>query len=129
MAQDFYLTAAQRRANQIEAELAAAKADLAAYKANSDVKSAGASVQQIANLEAERQNLTSLYQSYVQSQQPAQAAELTKEELQAKPWDRITPDEALSFARTSKYGRDLNWSDPHVRAGWAESQRRRSRGE
>ena len=46
---DFYLTAAQQRANQIEAELAAAKADLAAYKANSDVESAGGTVQQIVN--------------------------------------------------------------------------------
>ena len=44
----------------IEAELAAAKADLMAHKANSDVESASGSVQQIANLEAERANLTAL---------------------------------------------------------------------
>ena len=126
---DFYATAAQQRASQIEAELAAAKADLAAHKANNDVESAGGSVQQIANLEAERQNLTSLYQSYVLSQQPPQQPELTKEELHAKPWDRLTPDEALSFARTSKYAKNLDWNDPYVRAGYVEANRRRSRGE
>jgi hypothetical protein len=129
MSRDFYFDAAAQRANQIEAELAAAKADLMAHKANSDVDSASQTVQSIANLEAEKANLNHLYQSYVVSQQPPQQPELTKEELQAKPWDRLSPDEALSFARTSKYGHDLNWSDPNVVAGYREAQRRRSRGE
>jgi hypothetical protein len=42
---DFYLDAAATRANMIEAELAAAKADLMAHKANHDVESASGSVQ------------------------------------------------------------------------------------
>ncbi len=85
MAEDFYVSAAVARANTIEAELAPARADLAAHRANSDTDSAAVSIQQIANLEAERQNLNALYQNYVASQQPPQQPELTPEERAAKP--------------------------------------------
>jgi hypothetical protein len=129
MARDFYVEAAAQRANMIEAELASAKADLAAYKANNDVESAGSTVQQIANLTAEQQNLSNLYSAYVQSQQPPAPIPQTAEELRVKSWDKMTYDDALQLAKTSKYGRDLNWNDPNVIAGYREAQRRRSRGE
>jgi hypothetical protein len=77
----------------IEAEMAAAKADLMAHRANNDVESASASVQQIANLEAERANLNTLYQNYVQSQQPPAPEQLTDEERNARPWHKMTPDD------------------------------------
>jgi hypothetical protein len=54
--------------------MAVAKADLMAHKANNDVESASASVQTIANLEAERANLTTLYQNYVASQRRSTAS-------------------------------------------------------
>ena len=126
---DFYTQAAATRANQIEMELAAAKADLLVHRQNSDLESAGASVQQIANLEAEKSNLTALYSAYVQSQRPPQPEQLTDEERLARPWNKMTPDDALQLAKTSKYGKDLDWNNPDVRAGWQEMQRRRSRGE
>jgi hypothetical protein len=129
MANDFYAQAAISRANMIEAEMAAAKADLMAHRANNDVESASASVQQIANLEAERANLNTLYQQYVQSQQPPQPEQLTDEERNARPWHKMTPDDGLALARQSKYGRSLDWNDPNVRSGYAEAQRRRHRGE
>jgi hypothetical protein len=129
MADDFYIQSAARRASMIEAELAAAKADLAAYKANHDVDSASQSVQSIANLEAERANLVNLYNAYVQSQRPPQPEELSDAERMSKPWNKMTPDDGLALARTSRYAKDLSWDDPSVKAGWAEMQRRRSRGE
>jgi hypothetical protein len=129
MADDFYVQSAAKRASMIEAELAAAKADLAAFKANNDVDSAGNAVQQIANLTAEQQNLTNLYTAYVRSQQPPQAEELTDAERFNRPWHKMTPDDALALAKTSKYAKNLDWNDPNVKAGWAEAQRRRHRGE
>ena len=129
MANDFYEQAAATRANMIEAELAAAKADLAAYRANNDVESAAQAVQQLANLEAERANLNALYQGYVANQTPRQPPQLTPEARQAKPPERMDASDILELARTSKYGKGLDWNDPHMRAGWQEAQRRRSRGE
>ncbi len=129
MSQDFYSTVTQSRLNMLAAEEQAALADLAAHKANSDPNSASTALQQLANVRAERANLLSLHQEYQASMQPPQQPEQTPEEINAKPWHRMTPDDALSLARTSKYGRDLDWNNPHVRAGWAESQRRKARGE
>jgi aminopeptidase N len=127
--EDFYVSASQARAAQLEAEKAAALADLSAHKANGDVESAAEAVQRIADIDAARQNLETLYRNYARSQQAPQQAEVSDEERAARPWERMTPDDGLALARTSKYGRDLNWSDPHVAAAWREVQRRKARGE
>jgi hypothetical protein len=82
---DFYQDSAARRLQQIDAERAAALADLSAHRLNSDHDSAGQVIQQIANLDAERSNLTALYQQYVQSQQPPAPEQLTEEERNANP--------------------------------------------
>src|SRR5262249_24851721 len=95
------VTAAAYRAREIEARISAAQADLAAYNLNQDTASAAQSVQEIANLSAERDNLTRLFNQYVQSQQPVYAPEQTKEELQAKSWDKMDWNDALQLARTS----------------------------
>lgn len=129
MSNDFYLSAAQARAAQLEAERAAALADLAAHRANGDTESAAASIQQLADIEAARANLSNLANGYVQSQNPPLEPELTQEERNAKPWNRMTPQDALELARTSKYGRNLDFNDPNVAAGWHEANRRRARGE
>jgi hypothetical protein len=126
---DFYQDSAQRRLQQIEAERAAAMADLAAHRLNSDYDSAGQVIQQVANLDSERANLTALYQRYVAENTPRQPEQRTQEELEHLPWNKMTPDDGLQLAKTSKYGRDLDWSDPNVRNGYAEAQRRRYRGE
>jgi aspartyl/asparaginyl-tRNA synthetase len=127
MANDFYSQAAITRANMIEAEMAAAKADLMAHKANNDVESASASVQTIANLEAERANLTTLYQNYVQSQQPPAPEQLSDEERHARPWNKMTYNDVLELTKTSKYFKD-GWN-ADMQAGYVEAQRRRQRGE
>jgi hypothetical protein len=129
MSNDFYLNAAQQRAAELEMELSAAKTDLLTYRHNSDLQAAGEAVQRIANLTAEQSNLRGLVEGYVQSQQPRQPEQRTQEELEHLPWHKMTADDGLQLARTSKYGKSLDWSDPNVRSGYAEAQRRRSRGE
>jgi hypothetical protein len=122
---DFYQDSARRRLEQIDAERAAALADLGAHKMNADHDSAALTIQTIANLDSERRNIVDLHERYVQSQQPPAAEQLTDEERNARPWNKMTPDDALALARTSKYGRDLDWNNRDVIAGWHEAQRRR----
>lgn len=86
-------------------------------------------MQQIANLESEKANLVALHQQYVASQTPPAPVELTPEEKHAKPWDRMTWQDGLDLARTSKYGADIDANDPNVQAGFREVMARRQRGE
>jgi hypothetical protein len=129
MASDFYLEAVRERANAIEMELASCKADLLVHRQNGSLSEAGEAVQRIADLTSQQSNLQAMTQGYIQSQQPAQPEQLTDEERNARPWHKMTPDDGLALARQSKYGRTLDWNDGHVRAGYAEAQRRRHRGE
>jgi hypothetical protein len=96
---DFYQDSAQRRLQQIEAERAAAMADLAAHRLNSDYDSAGQVIQQVANLDSERANLTALYQRYVAENTPRQPEQRTQEELEHLPWNKMTPDDGLQLAK------------------------------
>jgi hypothetical protein len=105
--------------------LSAAKTDLLTFRHSQDLQQAGEAVQRIANLTAEQSNLRALCEGYVQSQQPRQPEVPSEEELQHRSWDKMTPDDALRLARTSKYGKDLDWNNRDVIAGWHESQRRR----
>jgi hypothetical protein len=129
MADDFYSFSARQRLQQISASRAQALADLEQAKASADYESAAASVQQIANLEAERQNLVNLHDQYVRSQTPVAPPEVSAEERHARPADKMTWDDALDLARTSKYGADLDHNDPNVQAGYREVAARRARGE
>jgi hypothetical protein len=129
MSNDFYLNAAQQRAAELEMELSAAKTDLLTYRHNQDLQAAGEAVQRIADLTTQQSNLQALCQGYIQSQQPRQPEQLTDEERNARPWHKMTADDGLQLAKTSKYGKSLDWNDPNVRSGYAEAQRRRARGE
>jgi hypothetical protein len=115
---DFYQYAAQQRLQQLEAQKAQALADLAVHKASNDYQSAAESVQQIANLEAEKTNLVSLHNQYVESQTPPEPVQLSDEEIAAKPIGRMDWSDAMALARTSKYARDLDHNDPLVQAGY-----------
>jgi hypothetical protein len=126
---DFYFSAAQQRAAELEMELSAAKTDLLTFRHSQDLQQACEAVQRIANFTAEQSNLRSLCEGYIASQQPRQPEVPSEEELQHRSWDKMTPDDALRLARTSKYGKDLDWNNRDVIAGWHESQRRRHRGE
>jgi hypothetical protein len=128
MSKDFNIEAAEQQAAYIDAAIKQQIADLAAYRGAHDVDGAATVVQTIADLEASKRNLTQLCQDYIESQQPRQEV-LTEEERIAKPWNRMTAEDGLAVARQSKYGKNLDWNDAHVRAGWQEAQRRRHRGE
>ena len=125
---DFYSAAIEARLNTLAAEEQAALADASAYRANNDPESAGNAAQQIANVRAERANLLNLHREYIASQTPPAQPELTAEERAAKPWSRMDASD-IQLAKGSKYGKNLTWDDPHMRAGYAEAQRRRARGE
>jgi hypothetical protein len=129
MANDFYLESLQERLAQLDAERAAHLADLQAHRSNQDKTSAAAAIQDLANCDAARENVMAVANKYVASQQPPAPVPQTAEELQVKSWDKMTPDDALQLAKTSKYGKSLDWSDVNVQAGFREAQRRRSRGE
>jgi hypothetical protein len=130
MAQDdFYLSAGAQRLAQIEAERAAALADLAAYKANGDRESAAQSIQQIANIDVEMANLNNLYSRYVQSQNPPQPPEPSPEERAARPVNRMDWSDVVEMTRQSKYAKNIKPDDPNLIAGWNEAMRRRQRGE
>jgi hypothetical protein len=129
MADDFYTFAANQRLAQIDATKSRALADLAEQKAASDYEGAAASVQSIANAEAERANLIALHKSYVVSLTPPVPPAMSREERDAKPWQKMDWNDALEIARTSKYAKDLNHDDPNVAAGYREAMARRGRGD
>ena len=122
---DFYTFTARQRLQQINANRAQCLADLEQAKASADYDSAASAVQQIANLEAEKQNLVNLHDQYVRSQTPVAPPELTQEEKHTKPWDRMDYGDVWEMTQNSKYGVDEN----AFRAGMAEVARRRTRGE
>lgn len=120
-ADDFYTHSARTRIQRIDADIAQAKASLESAKAYADYDSAAENVQTIADLEAQRHNVLTLHQRYVDSQRVPEAPVLTDEELAALPPEKMTWDHALRIHRqTSKYGRDLTHDDPNVQAGYRE---------
>ena len=108
---DFYGRAAITRANMIDAEMASAQADLAAARANNDVESASANVQALANLRAERANLTQLYNDYIQSQQGPQQPWISDEQRQARQPNEMDSEDCASLVRTSKYSKNFTSAD------------------
>jgi hypothetical protein len=126
---DFYQDSAQRRLQQIEADRAAAMADLHAHRLNSDYDSAGQVIQQVANLDAERQNLVALHERYVAQNTPPQKPYETQEQKAAKPWSQMNWDDVVEMTRTSKYAKNIRPDDPGMIAGWQEARARRGRGE
>jgi hypothetical protein len=129
-ADDFYTFAARERLQRINAERSRARAELEEAKASGDSYAAGDAEEAIAQADMREQALVALHQRYVASQAPPpEPPELTPEEKFAKPWDRMDWQDGLDLARTSKYGKDLDHTDPNVVAGYAEVTRRRQRGE
>src|SRR5262249_19002180 len=126
---DFYEDSAKRRLEVIQAERAAAQADLASHRMNSDYDSASASIQQLANLAAEEQNLHTLYNNYVASKQPRQPEYLSPEERAVRPVHKMDWSDTVELARTSRYAKNIKSDDPAMVAGFHEARRRRGRGE
>jgi hypothetical protein len=126
---DFYRDSAERRLQQLTANRAAQIADLEAHRLNGDHDAAAECIQQIADLDSARANLTQLYQNYVQSQTPATPPEPSAEERLARPINRMDWSDVVEMTRGSKYARNIQPNDPALLAGWNEVRARRSRGE
>jgi hypothetical protein len=112
-ADDFYTFSARQRLQQLDANKAQCLADLQQAKAASDYDTAGQAVQEIANIEAQKQNIVALHQQYVASQRVPQAPELSQEERHAKPADRMDWSDVYEMSQKSKHGVD----DDAFRAG------------
>ena len=125
---DYYIDLAKQRAQQIEADKAELLAGLARAKSNGDDHSGTEILQGLANNDQEMRNLNQLHNDYMAAKNPQQVP-LSREEWRARPVERMTAADGLEVARNSKYGGSLDWSDPHVQAGYQEAQRRRARGE
>ena len=126
---DFYQDSAQPRLQQLNANRAAALADLEAHRLNADHDAAAECIQQIADLDVARQNLVDLHQRYTQSQQTPRQLDAGPEERHARPWTRMDWNDVVELTRGSKWAKDIRPDDPNMIAGWHEAQRRRSRGE
>jgi hypothetical protein len=125
---DFYETAAWQRLNEIEACQAQEMANLAAYKAQGydGLANASISVQSLANLTAEKNNLLALHQQHQQSKIPVQQPQLTAAERDALPPEKMTWADSYELAkRGSKHGVD----DAAFQRGIQEVMRRRQKGE
>lgn len=129
-ADDWYSFVAREQWQKNNAEIAQYKANLEAAKATNDSYAATAAAQDLANARANQRNLEDLHGEYVRSQQPPPPPpEPTPEERHARPWDKMTWQDGLDLARTSKYGADIDANDPNVQAGFREVIARRQRGE
>ena len=124
-ADDYYTHLARQQIQRLEANKAQCLADLQRAKADADYETAGSAVQELADIEAKRQNIVALHDQYVRSQTPVEPPELTPEEKAAKPWSAMDYGDVWEMSATSKYGVDENL----FRAGMAEVARRRAKGE
>ena len=122
---DYYTAIARQQWAQLDAERAQIHSALAYAKANGDDESARNAVQELADVEAKRASLVALHEQYRASQAPAQQPELTQEEKNALPWDKMNYGHVFELASASKYGVDPD----AFRAGIQEVARRRARGE
>jgi hypothetical protein len=126
---DFYLQAAARQMAQLEAERAAHLADLQSHRLNQDLDAAAGVTQALADNQVARENLTTLCNQYVASQQPPQKPYETPEQKAAKPWSQMGWDDIVDLTRTSRFAKDIRPDDPNMIAGWHEARARRGRGE
>ena len=127
---DFYQESAQARIDRLDYQRQLAVTTLQEAKLTNDHYAGGEAAQEIADIDAAKANLVRLHNSYIQAQQPQYSPPETPEELRAKSVERLTPDDGLKMSiANSRYGKDLDWNDPNVQAGYQEVQRRNRRGE
>jgi hypothetical protein len=123
MSDDFYTDVARRRLAQIEAEEAQAQAHLIAARANGDTDYGTEQAEALEVLALRKQALLQMHQQHVASQNPPPRPQQTREQLRAKPIEQMDGNDAVQIWRTSKYGKDLDWNNPDVRAGWEFAKR------
>src|SRR5262249_31182788 len=122
--EDYYTSLARQRLARLDAENAREIANLQEAKAIGDGESADAALQQMVKISLDRQETIRMHDQYMQSQQPPPRVELTQEERNALPPERMDPiRDAYDIASTSKYGVD----EDGFKAGLAYVHRNRGR--
>jgi hypothetical protein len=127
MADDYYIEVGRQRLAEINAQRQQALADLEQAKVSDPYsETASDALQRIADCDAQRANMMNLYQQYWHSQNPPQPPEPTREELMAKPMDRMSHQDMYRLLQgQTKRGID----DAGYLAGIREVAARRARGE
>ena len=126
---EFYAAAAQKRLQQLAVDRMKAQHDLAISLSMGDEEAAAGEIDSIAEIDAKTANLRALAQREMARNQAQTPPPQTAEQLRAKPPEQMTWEDGLEIARNSKYGKDLDFNNPHVVAGYHEATRRRQRGE
>jgi hypothetical protein len=126
---DFLLDNAEKRLRVLQAAKQRALADLAEHRAEGNDYAAQEQLGALAHLEVEERGIVQMRQDYLRAQNPPPPPRQTPEQLRAKPAEQMSWEDGLQIARNSKYGRDLDFNNPDVVAGFHEANRRRGRGE
>jgi hypothetical protein len=123
---DDLVDGAEQQFKLIQAARARSEADLAEYRADRNTAGIAEELQTIANLDNSARNLSNLVERHARSQQPAAPVYQTDGEFMAKSPERMDYNDVYRIASKSKYGAP---DDAAFRAGIAEVNRRRARGE
>jgi hypothetical protein len=125
MADDFLLDNAEKRLRTLRASKQRAMANLAEYQASECDDAAQEELGTLAYLEVEERGILQMRADYLRAQNPAPTAPQSDQEWLSKSVERMDYNDVARIAAKSKYGFD----DAAFRAGIAEVQRRRARGE
>jgi hypothetical protein len=126
MSDDFAERVARRRLAEIEAGRAHATAAWKSAEAEDDVYSAGEAYKLISEFNQEEQRVRRDYKQHVASRNPPAPPAQSDSEFMAKDASRMDYNDVHRIASKSRYGAP---DDTLFRAGIAEVQRRRARGE
>jgi hypothetical protein len=129
MANDFYSDAARRRLDQLNAEAQRCLADLSDAKSNDDGDTAAVLVERLADIQSAQNRVHEIHRAYQASLNPPAPPPVSREQRAARRIEEMDAQDMLDMTRGSKYAKGITWDDPNMRAGWAEAQRRRARGE
>ena len=121
---DFYQESAEARMERLNFQRQMALTNLQEARMTGDVHGGGEYAQEIADIDAAKANLVKLHNNYLQSQQPVHQ-EQTDQEYMHKAPERMDYNDSYRIASKSKHGVD----EAAFRAGIAEVQRRKARGE
>ena len=121
---DFYQESAEARMERLNFQRQMALTNLQEARMTGDVHGGGEFAQEIADIDAAKENLVRLHNNYLQSKQPVHQ-EQTDQEFVSKSPERMDYSDSWRIASKSVHGID----EAAFRAGIAEVQRRKARGE
>jgi hypothetical protein len=122
---DDLIAAAEQQMRTLHAARTRTQADLAEARAYGDPGTIGTEIQTLANVDQQIQALADLARRHAQAQNPPQQAPQSDQEFLSKAPERMDYNDTYRIASKSRHGVDMD----AFKAGIAEVQRRRARGE